>query len=58
MKQKIIIGVACDGFRLTQIDEAGEKVQSCFIDQEELTDTDIGPFFENLGFDVEVEQEY
>jgi hypothetical protein len=58
MKQKIIIGIACDGFRLTQVDEADNVVQSCFIDQEELTDSAIGPFFKSLGFDVEIQEEY
>lgn len=58
MKQKIIIGIACDGFRLTQVDEAGNVVQSCFVDQEETVDEAVGSFFKNLGFDVEVQEEY
>lgn len=58
MKAKIVIGIACDGFRLTQVDETGKRVQSCFIDQEELTDAAIGPFLKNLGFEIEVVEEY
>lgn len=52
MKPIIELGLACDGFSIT-LD--GVRI---FIDQEDDATEKLKPFFERLGYHVELTEEY